>query len=351
MIKIAVITCYKEPDYIRATTLRLALSKIDNVEIIIIKNRYLNFLKFIEVPLKVLWCRISKRPTKYLITFRGYEILLPVRLITIGKGLYFDEFINLEEWLVFEHKKFKKGSINHKLLHYTYRFMLKLPELIIADTNQHAEYSSKLMNLPPRRFKTIPVGTNEEIFYPSPYKRYETKPLEVFYYGSMLPLHGLEYVFEAAVALKGLPINFTIIGGNDTTESAVKLHIERGAKITYKRRVPFEDLPDYIRKSDVCLGGPFGNTIQSRLVVTGKTYQFLSSNRPTLVGSIDGTSEFIHKENALMVTQGSAVQLQESLVWALENPRQLEDIAKAGNRLYKRRFSLDAISKSLKNII
>ena len=55
--------------------------------------------------LKLVYVRFAKKPDVYILAFRGYEILPFVRLITLGKTFIFDEFINLIEWVIFEHKK------------------------------------------------------------------------------------------------------------------------------------------------------------------------------------------------------------------------------------------------------
>lgn len=347
MNRVVIITCYKDPDYIRAKVLRSALGKIEDLEPIIIKNNFTNFLRYIEVPLRVLWCRLSKRPDKYLITFRGYEVLASVRIITIGKSLYFDEFINLEEWLVYEHKKIKANSFAHKLTHYAYRAMLMSVQKVLTDTDQHAEYSSQLMHLPREKFKSIPVGTDEAVFRPSSYRRDTTKPLEVFYYGTMLPLHGVKHVFDAAASLRGYPIRFTIVGGDEKTENNAKRYTKLGANISYIRRVPFESLKDFIETSDICLGGPFGNTLQSNMVITGKTYQFLACGRATVVGAIGGDTLFKNRENTLVVEQGESGELTAALKWALDNPRKLELIAQNGRKLYEESFSVSEISNKL----
>src|SRR5690606_7961819 len=116
---------------------------------------------------------------------------------------------------------------------------------------QHADYSSRLMRLPRQAFLPVPVGTDEETFKPTDYSPEKTAPLKVFYYGSMLPLHGLDKVCEAALILKDESVLFTLIGGDELTEAGIKDYVGRGARIAHRRRVPFEELTKYISESDV----------------------------------------------------------------------------------------------------
>lgn len=351
MKRICVITCYKDPDYVRARSLRAALSEMDDVELIVIKNSTSGVLRYVEVAIKTFWQRIAKRPDKYILTFRGYEIFPFIRLITIGKPLYFDEFINLVEWVVFEHKKIRENSIAHKFLNQLYKCYLLSAQKILTDTPQHAEYSSKLMKLNREKFVAIPVGTDEKVFRPTEYSAHGKKPFEVFYYGNMLPLHGIDCVCQAALDLKDEDIHFTLIGGDKRIESEVSGYIKKGAKISYKKRVPFNELPKYVRASDVCLGGPFGDTLQANMVITGKTFQFLASERATIIGAINGKTPFIDRQNSLLVKQGSAYELSEAILWAKNHPKQLEQIAKNGRELFTERFSKRKIGEILRSII
>lgn len=348
--KIAIITCYKDPDYIRSRALRAALGSIPNRQLIVIKNSHTGVLRYVEVLLKVAWVRISQRPDLYILTFRGYEVLPFVRLLSLGKPLYFDEFINLVEWLVYEHHKIREGSLGNKLIYAIYRPMLMSVQKILTDTSQHALYSAGLMQISSNKFFPIPVGADESIFRATAYRKRGVH-IEVFYYGSMLPLHGIEHVCRAALLVKDENIRFTLIGGNEDTEKQVHDFVARGARITYKRRVPFEDLPKYIQASDVCLGGPFGDTVQAGMVITGKTYQFLASNRVAVVGKIHGKTAFKDKENCLLVPLGSAEAIAGALRWAAKNTDQLPLIAKNGRRLYETSFSITEITKRLEKII
>src|SRR6185312_753825 len=136
-----------------------------------------------------------------------------VLLIGIGKKVVYDEFINPVEWFVYEHKKFGPKSLRGKLLRATYRFLGKRASTILADTPSHAAYSAELMGLPLNKYFSIPVSTDEQLFHPDK-KLGEHDVFTVLYCGNMLPLYGIEYVLEAAVALADRPeIQFHIVGG------------------------------------------------------------------------------------------------------------------------------------------
>lgn len=356
-MKIAVVTCYKHPDYVRARTLRAGLFACEGVEPIVIKNKHRNVLRYPEVLLRVLWTRITRHPDAYLVTFRGYEALLMLIFAAWPKPLVFDELINFEEWLVDEHRKLKRGTFGAKMFSKFVSWQLHRCKIILADTDAHARYSSKLSHVPLERYLTVPVGTDESVFQPMEHRPRPDGKFQVFYYGTMLPLHGLDYVLEAAVALKDRPnIEFLLVGGGLTggaekTVNAIQAAEAKGAHIAFKKWIPFEEFPKTIAESGLCLGGPFGNTVQSQFVVTGKTYQFLAAAVPVLVGQNEASTDLVDKVNCLSVPQGDAAALTEAIIWTTENSAALAAIAKRGRQLYEQKYSSKIIAQDMQKLV
>lgn len=355
-MKIAVITCYKDPDYIRAKTLRAALENRAGDDVIVIKNRHRSLLLRVpEIYTRILWLRYKQNPDVYLVTFRGYELLPWVLLLAGSRPVIFDEFINPLE-VVAEHRRMKAGSLVGKLmavwniLGNLYYWLLKHCRFILTDTDSHADYSAGLSRLPRDKYVALPVGADEDLFVPSttPVAR---SPFMVFYYGNMLPLHGLEHVIEAARLLKDRPIDFLIAGGGSKAAETVEKAVAGGARITYQRWIPFKDLPTAMQQSNLVLGGPFGKTVQSQLVITGKTYQALAAGVPVLIGKTAVQSGLIDKQNCLIVNQADARAIAEAVDWAAKHPREMTEIAAHGHALYNDEFSVKIIRRRLDRLL
>lgn len=351
--KICVVTCYKYPDYVRGEVIREAVRLNPDFELISVKNRHKGLLRYPEVFLRLLHARLFKRPDVYLVTFRGYEILPIARIISIGKPLVFDEFINLVEWAVHEHKKLKKDSMAAKLLRYSYGFWLKRTRMILTDTKSHASYSAKLMGIPAEKYKVLPVGADEKLFKISKQPAKTTKnTFDILYYGNMLPLHGAEYVLEAAIKMANQKnIHFTLIGGKKEMKQKVDEAISQGANIRYIDRVPLLQLPSFVGRSDLCLGGPFGKTVQSGMVITGKTFQFMSMSKPALIGNNKESGIFRDKQDVLAVDQADADGLADAIRWAADNRAKLKEIGNRGHKLYQEKFSAEKISSKLSDLL
>ncbi len=350
MTKICIVTCYKQPDYVRARTLRAALRADPANQVIVIKNHHSNALRYPEVIGKLIAARLRHNPDIYFLTFRGYEMLPFFNPITVGKKRVFDELINLVEWVVYEHKRLKAGSLGARLLTMCYRMLVSPYNVILADTASHMQYSAQLLHMPLSKYKVIPVGADETEFNPQHGKKTDT--FQVLYYGNMLPLHGLQYVLDAAVKLRDKPeISFRLIGGKPAVEAAVAQAQAEGAHIMYDRWVPFERLPKIMAESAMNLGGPFGGTLQGSMVITGKTYPSLAMGIPTLIGETKNTEYFKDRDNCLIVPQADAAALSAKIAWAYEHQDQLRRIGERGRKLYETYYSSRVLANAMKEVV
>jgi glycosyltransferase involved in cell wall biosynthesis len=226
--------------------------------------------------------------------------------------------------------------------------MMKLTAAVMTDTESHAKLSSRLMSVNRDKYFVVPVGADETVFEQLVPTINNKGPFRVLYYGSMLPLHGLNYVLEAAIAMKPYDaIEFHIVGGKKDTATLVKAAQTKGAHIHYKPWVDYNELPALFLASDLTLGGPFGGTVQSQFVITGKTYQLLASACPVVVGDNQETKLFSDKKNALIIKQADPTALQQTILWAYHHPEELKQIASAGRTLYEKAFSSDRITSDL----
>jgi glycosyltransferase involved in cell wall biosynthesis len=338
-MKIAIVTCYDQQDYVRGRVLKAALAKLPDVELIIIRNDNKGLARYIEVPFKILKARFRDKPDVYLINFRGYEMMLYMTYTLVRKPIIFDEMINFTEWMD-EHAVIKPGTFRYKLFRWWYASWAKRARVILADTDAHAHYSAQLNKFKLSTYYSIPVGTDETVFYPRTVEKPKGGDFTVFYYGHMLPLHGLKYVLEAADLLRTHEnITFRFVGGKQSTVDMIEAAIAGGANITHEKWVPFEELPQAALEAGLTLGGPFGNTTQSQYVITGKTYQFMSAGAPVLIGNNKVSEGFTDKLNCLLVPQADPQAIATAVVWASEHPKELKKIASEGHKLYQKHFS------------
>ncbi|HKU18726.1 MAG TPA: glycosyltransferase [Candidatus Saccharimonadales bacterium] len=353
-LKIAVITCYDQADYVRAKVLRTAFAACPGTGVFIIKNRHKGLLRYFEVPAKILAAKLRQRPDILIITFRGYE-MLPFTLLVKGRTpLIFDEFINPGEYLE-EHGTLRTNSRGGRLFLRCYGWLLSHCRFVLTDTQAHADFSAELCRLPKAKFRALPVSTDEQVFTPAQPGRRHKELFTVFYYGnaiSLMTLHGLQYVLAAAQLLQDeADIHFVLIGGKAEAAHACAQAAAKGAHVTHMPWVPFAELAQLAHDAGVTLGGPFGKTLQSQFVITGKTYQFLAAAAPVIVAKNKVSGVFVDKQNCLLVPPADAQALAKAIRWAKAHPTELRQIGRAGRALYETHFSQAVVNDLVRDMI
>jgi glycosyltransferase involved in cell wall biosynthesis len=356
-VKVCYILAYYFPGYPRTTTLIEALSTLPTLTLFLAINKQVNFLRYIETLYKLLIIRIFKNPEYYILGFRGYEIFFPVRAITFNKHLIFDHMMSPYDSLVNEKRKIARGGFFDFLIYHYEKLILSKSDTIITDTPSHRQYFCKLFNLSPDKIVVIPVGADLDLFenqngnttkqsLSDCYRRFE-----ILFYGSFLPLHGIEIILQAAALTKLYPIHFTFIGGNKTklNDFFAKINELGLTNISHIRWVDKTQLPKHIKNSDIVLGGPFGNTGQANRVITGKTFQALAMGKAAIIGQTEN-NYFSDKKNCLLVQQGCAKSLATAIEWAYTHKDKLDNIGKEGRKLFMENFSSKCIGDALSPI-
>ena len=351
-MKICYVLCYYFPQYVRTQTLINGLKQIKGLQVYPIINKNTGWWRYIETLSQLVQMRITQKPDLYILGFRGYELYWPVRWLTWSKPLIIDHMMSPYDSLVNEKQTIPAGGLLDDLLYRYERGLLQNATRILTDTINHQHYLAKQFRLQSEKIYPVHVSTDEQLFKPLPSAR-NKEYFEVFFYGSFLPLHGVSHILEAAHLLIDLPIKFHIIGGHKIDLSQFYRQIERLnlTNIIHTPWIEYQILPSVIAESDLCLGGPFGNTSQAQRIITGKTYQFLAMKKPVVVGLIEPNQGFIDKHNCLLVPQANAPALADAVKWAYSHQSNLPGIASRGYDLYQRKFSTHQISQTLKVLI
>jgi glycosyltransferase involved in cell wall biosynthesis len=355
-LSLCYILSYYSPRYVRTETLVQALKKIEGIELYQARNTSTGFFRYFQTLGRLIVVRILHNPQQYLLGFRGYEFFWAVRLLTLGKTLIYDHMMSPYDSLLNEHSVIRKGGLLDRFIFYYEKVILNASNFVLTDTEAHGQFFHEVFGIPLEKIKAVPVGTDEDVFHLD-YPTAEPNShdcFEVLYYGSFLPLHGINIILKAAFLLRDKPIRFTLIGGNrldlsDFHREVKQLNLN---KVTHIDWVEFEELPRFISRADVGLGGPFGGTGQAERVITGKTFQFLAMAKPVIVGRYQGSGGgFVDKENCLLIPQNNVKALASAILWAFDHPSELGRIGRRGYELFRNEYSSKRISEILREII
>ncbi|MBI4650920.1 glycosyltransferase [Candidatus Desantisbacteria bacterium] len=329
------------------------VDNIDDKSNILSKNKFLFFLKLVKIYFRLI---ISQFKIKnYDIIIVGYVGQYDVFLakffsVILKKPLVFAPLVSLYDTFVEDREKFLKESFLAKIMYYMDKKSCKLADMIFLDTQTHAEYFSKEFNIPISKFRRVWVGTNENVFYPVQQLKNEQKKFTVVYYGKYIPLHGVEYILDAAkVLLSNESIHFLFVGIGQLYQNCEnRIKSESIKNITLVSSFFSEnELLNYIRDADICLG-IFGITKKSARVIPNKVYDCIGMGKPVITRDSPAIKEiFTHEKNIFLCKEGSGEEIAKSIIFLKEHPEIREKIGEGAKKIFKENFSWDVIGKDI----
>jgi len=268
----------------------------------------------------------------YFIGFFGQPLVFPARVHWKGP-LILDAFVSAYDTLCFDRKIFSPNSPLGLMTFYLDYLSCHLSDVIIVDTKAQAKYFQQTFQLPEFKFQVIYAGCDDDLFRPL-----EVPPNEIpiiLFYGSFLPLHGVDTIIQVAYQLRNERLLFQIIGHGQEYKKArllaskLKVH-----NVQFLPPVPLEELPLIINRATICLGGPFGLSDKAQRVITSKTFQCLSTGKPTIVGETPANKElFTHGKNVWMCPVNDPEALANAIRTLLDSPNLCAQLGKAGREL------------------
>ncbi len=270
--------------------------------------------------------------------FLGQPLVPAVRALTRAP-LLFDAFISLYDTLCFDRKRFAPASLGGRLAYALDAWSCRLADAVILDTAAHARYFCQTFRLDPAKVKVLYAGCDETLFSPLPVRE---EPGLVLYYGSFLPLHGIETILRAANLLRDQPaFRLRILGEGPQSAIARRLAQElRLENVEFAPSVPLESLPAEIARASLCLGGHFSAIPKAGRVIAAKSFQCLAMAKATVLGDNPANAElFRHAESAWFCPMDDPSALAGSIRLLLADSALRARLGAAGRQVVLERAS------------
>jgi len=333
------------------TLIKKILEK-QNIEVIECHETIDKKSSFISSYLKLLSKHRKLEYDIMLIPWRGILTFPLAKFIHRKPIIYFPAF-SIYDTLVNDRKKIKKNSLKARIVHFVDKQSCKWSDKVILESSEEINYFVNEFGLPKKKFDQLSFAADETIFVPQIQKTQE-KEFIVLFFGSFIPLHGLESIVESAKILKSHEdILFKICGDGQTKKEIEKITQESQLKnVQLLGLVSKDSLIDNIKNSDICLG-LFGSTNKARKVVTNKVFQILASQKPLITMDSPAAREVFleNGKNCLLVPASDPKKLADAILFLKNNPQERQTIAKYGYQTYKEHLSMSQVGKKLVSYI
>lgn len=284
------------------------------------------------------------RPDALLVPYPGHMIVHWARSVFAGP-IVLDLFLSAHETVIEDRRMFGPKSIAAAMLRRMDRRACEAADLVLLDTPDHAGRVAEFLELPRQRFGWVPITdarvpeTIEPYVPPTP-----GQPLELLFFGTGVPLHGLETLLQAVAATEH--VRLTLVGG-----TAKERRLARQlppAKVDLRAEfVPLPELHALLNRAHL-VAGVFGTSEKAAGVVPFKIVHALAAGRPVITADTRAIRRMLRPgKDCIIVPPGDAAELAAVLERHCGKSTKLATMAQHARDSFVARFSMASVQRRL----
>jgi len=284
--------------------------------------------------------------------FAGHAIMpLAWMLAKLNKKkIVLDLFVSEYDSVILDRKAFSKYSIQ------AFKFFLldwlscRLANLCLLDADEHINYFSKQFKVNRKKFKTILLSCDQEIFYPR--EKEKNDKFVVHYHGSYSPIQGVSYIVKAAKLLEDQNLTINIIGKLNNYKKEIELAKEIQVKnVEFIDAMPYEKLAEQIAQADICLG-MFGDTDKALHCSAYKIIEGMACKVPVVTGDTPALREIVkNRETGLLCRMADEKDLADKIMELKNNSDLRTKIAESGYQFCQKYMTPKATGADFKKVL
>jgi 2-polyprenyl-3-methyl-5-hydroxy-6-metoxy-1,4-benzoquinol methylase len=253
-----------------------------------------------------------------------------------------DYFVSLHETVVDDRNIVSSTSLTAKVLRSVDALSVKLATLILADTPEDIEAFARETSTAPSKWRTVWVGADSEIY--APVVAAPTPEKVVLFYGTYIPLQGIDFIVRASLLLPK-EYRIRLIGDGQERPRIEKIIRELNAPIELLNSVSETDLPAKIAEASVCLG-IFGTGAKSSRVIPNKVFQCMAMGKAIITADTPAIRN--HLDHAVAtVPAGDPQGLANEIVALLQDDVRLRALETDSRKLFLEKFGDNQIAPLL----
>jgi glycosyltransferase involved in cell wall biosynthesis len=290
--------------------------------------------------------RLLRRPRMdfdvLVVGYPGHLDLAAARRAARDRPVVFNPLVSLADTFVADRGRFRPGSSAARALEAIDRRAFRTADVVVADTEAHAQHLAELANLATDRIAVCFVGAEERLFRPG---WAPEEPFTCLFVGKLIPLQGVETILAAARAAPRLP--FRVVGSGQLEP----LLRDRPENVEHISWVDYERLPDELHRAG-CALGIFGTSDKAQRVIPNKAFQALACGTPLVTADTPAARELlVDGESALLVPPGDPQALAAALE-RLSSDRELaQKIGEGGRGAFEKLASEDVLGKCWRSVL
>jgi glycosyltransferase involved in cell wall biosynthesis len=224
---------------------------------------------------------------------------------------------------------------------------MRFADRVLADTEPQAEYFAGLAGIARSKVAVVPVGADERLFSAvRPPSSPDVARCEVLFYGTMIPLHGVDTILDAARLLADAPqIHFHLVGEGQVPLERL-LAENPIASVRWTRRLSYAELPTAIAAADLCLG-IFGTSDKAARVVPHKVYEAAAMGKAIVTADTPAMRAAFPEGSLMLVPPGNPQALADAIRALAVAPVRRSQMGAAVRAQFQAAYTTPAIGAAL----
>jgi len=255
--------------------------------------------------------------------YKQFQLFVAYRIFR--KPILADFYISYYDSLVLDRKNVNKTSFKSKLLKFYDRNVIKCASKVMFLNKSERDYYLSVTNLSNNesRLKStiVPLCVDKKKIVNMPYYHNITKEFTICWWGSYIPLHGLQQIIEAAEILKDKNFNFKLWLFGNSEEKSIdykklisKKNLDGYTKIINNYTFQNNKLSDFLFENCDLVLGNFGCSKKAKSVLVNKVIDGIAMKSPVLTGESIAANEFFDFENDIWRCKNTPKDIAEAII-------------------------------------
>jgi glycosyltransferase involved in cell wall biosynthesis len=204
----------------------------------------------------------------------------------------------------------------------------------------------------------IPIATMSKKKAALPYTNNENSVLTLCWWGTFIPLHGLEKIIGAAEILKTKNVSFKmyLFGSSEELSQPYKSLVEEKQLSDYvfidnNKHFSDHSLEDFLASHCDIAFGNFGDSVKARTVLVNKIVEAASMGIPVISQETAGLTEYFEDNKSIVFAKPTPEGIAEKIMEVMKKKTLLLNIAKQSHEVYRNNFSKDSYIRQISRIL
>lgn len=284
--------------------------------------------------------------------------LLLIKLFS--KRVINEFYISRYDTYVVDRKTVMPDSLKAKLLLLLDRYLVDISSDIVFLNKAELNYYLEIIGRQDASAKlyAIPLCAEQLRCATPPYAGRKNEEITVCWWGTFIPLHGVDKILEAANLLRQRNLKFKLYLFG-TSDQLSEPYINRIAELGLSDIVVIDNSKRFYDGSlesfladhcDVALGN-FGGSRKAKVVMVNKVVEAASMGLPVVTQRTEALTEYFHDDKNIFFCDGEASAIAEKIMYISVHQRKIQEVGRSARELYLEQFSPNVFKDRIAQVL